>query len=152
MCIVHIYMWLVVYTHVYRRRYVATVGVTGLAGCTGLGSDDEGTDGSTDPSSDDPASPVVQHYEALDQNDFEAANAAIHSESKRKPLPDEAIDRARQMNYAIDSIETDTDGEYPVVTVTVTETNKESGDTNTLNLRIQVQRDDGDWKMFDILN
>lgn len=135
----------------YRRRYLAAVGVAGLAGCTGLGSDAEGPDGSTDSSSDDPASPVVQHYEALDQNDFEAANAAIHSDSEQKPLPDEVIDRARQMNYAIDSTETDTDGEYPVVDVTVTETNRESGDTSTLNLQIQVRRDDGDWKMFKIL-
>lgn len=144
-------MRLLVYLHVFRRRYLAAVGVAGLAGCTGIGSNAEGTDESTDPSADDPASPVVQHYEALDQNDFEAANAAIHSESERKPLPDAVIDHARQMNYAIDSIETDSDGEYPVVGVTVIATNIDSDDTNTLNLRIQVRRDDGDWKMFKIL-
>lgn len=153
------------------RRQVLTsitgiITVGSLAGCSSSGteSDQSGgdstdgatvtatkTDGSTDSSPDGPASPVVQHYEALDQNDYEAANGAIHSESERKPLADAVMDRARQMNYAIDSIETDTDGEYPVVGVTVIETNSDSGDTNTLNLRIQVRRDDGDWKMFKIL-
>ncbi len=135
----------------YRRRYLVALGTVSLAGCAGLGSDSGGTDGSSEDSADSPESPVVQHYEALDRNDFEAANAAIHSDSDQRPLSDEVIEIARQSNYTIDTIETDTDQEPPVVEVTVTATNTDSGDTTTLNLRIQVQRDDGEWKLYKIL-
>jgi hypothetical protein len=133
---------------VFRRRYLACIGAAGLAGCSGLSSDED----STETPADRPESPVIQHYEALDDNDIEAANAAIHSESPRGELSDQAVEMAKKNDYSIDSIETfDGDTDTPEVAVSVTATNTETDEENILDLRIEVTKDDGTWKMYQIV-
>jgi len=152
-----------------RRRYLVGVATIALAGCSGgdpdsasdqttseggsSGSSTTSASGTTGTPSAGPETPVILHYEALDANDVEAANAAIHSESSRGPLPDSAVERARQHNYTVEQTEVfDPDTDTPEVRVVVTARNTETGETNSLERRIEVRKEGDTWKMFDILN
>jgi tetrahydromethanopterin S-methyltransferase subunit A len=97
---------------------------------------------------------VIRHYRALDRNDFDAANAAIHEDSPTGgELPQDAIDRASERSYTIDEVgEVDTDDDRTVVRVVFTETHDDSGASTTNELQIEVRQNGDVWKMWEILS
>lgn len=138
-----------------RRQYLAGVGVVAFAGCSGASTDSAKTEtpSTAESDTDSPESPVVAHYKGLDENNFEAANAAIHSDSPRGEMTDESIEHARERSYSTDITEVvDRDTDEPVVVVTVTGTHDETEEEESFELRIEVRKEDGAWKMWKINN
>lgn len=137
-----------------RRQYLSGIGAVLSAGYAAGRAGGSETTASTaaETTKGGPAAPVVQHYEALDVNDFKTANAAIHVDSPRGDLSTEAIEQAKKTNYKIKTTEVfDANTVTPEVHVVVEATNTESGKTKTLDLRIEVRKENGDWKMYRIV-
>ncbi|MFB6233650.1 MAG: hypothetical protein ABEH61_05270 [Haloarculaceae archaeon] len=101
-----------------------------------------------------PAEPVVRHYQALDRNDIEAANTAIHNDSPTGgELPEDTVEQARKTDYVIKEVEVLSESsDRAEVRIVFTGTNTETGTKRTNELRIEVRPAGDEWKMWKILS
>ena len=120
-----------------RRQYLAaSAAVTaGLAGCTGV-------------LSDDPDEVVEQFYQAIDDGDRETANDLIHSESPQGEISEDEMSDMEEFDITVEGTEILEESDE-TAEVEVEMTIESDGDSSTEETTIELRTEDGDWKVYE---